>query len=341
MNQFKPDGVYSRQYCHIGFWASCLGPLHQGLTSASRPSLLPLIPFTTEALTSLHSAAAAIKTNIPEVFVDGVKDFWEQTIKLQDSIVAGTYVDSREPQFPTILPRSVDNDPVERAGILTPTMLATLPQHLVQRVLPPERALYVGNARTRGEQEATNYIRGETNSGQAVPDYDVTYDNMKTGGMAVFLAEEEDEDRAKKLYFRVKTKGGTLSPPLVLCEMLRVANAQRRQLEWLAYGVKKYSGKGASTFVGQKLASNRAFFKPTGRDGAKWKHINAPWEKSAKPLLAWDVNYLEAKTSIPKEQYKQLVTLLLARESDIVQEGNEEEEIESDLERDNTETDEE
>ena len=336
-----------RQFCNSGSWSPASGPLHSGLSLESQPEVLPLLPLNEADLLSAIGAQQALRKNLPSVYRGDVQRFWEEEVAFQKSLVDGTFDADRfqathETLFPRLRPRSRDHggdEAAEEAGGATNGALDTMvPPSLIRKVYPIERPLYTGPARTAARRRADDYIRGTTNNGDAVADYEVTYDMMKTGGMAVFLAHEEDFQIHRNLAFRVKLSNNELSPPLYLCEMLGVVKESAQTLKWIYYGISSYTKRADLSLAKVKAGKSGTFFKPTGTQASGLTHVALPWEEGARPVLSWEPvvwdHCTEPKTCIPAAQYQQLVTVLSARQAALEEDDGGDLALESDLECD-------
>lgn len=324
------DGLSCRQFCKSGCWSAASGPLHRNLSLEKHPEVLPLVPLKEAELESVSSAKEALRKNLPSVYRGDVQRFWEEEVTFQNSLVDGTFDTARfrethETLFPRLLSRSRDGaeaaaDEGGGGGSSDGALDIFMPLALVQRVHPVERPVYLGPVRSAAQQRANAYARGTTDNGEEVPNYEVDYATMRTGGMAVFLADEDALRTESNLAFRVKLNQTDLSPPLYLCEMLRVVDDNKQTLEWMHYGVNEYSRKNDKMLAKTKAAKVHAFLKPRGaQQKAQLTHIAKPWDDCEKPVLGWEPteteHYSEPKTCIPPAQYEQLVTVLLARQT--------------------------
>ena len=133
----------------------------------------------------------------------------------------------------------------------------------------------------------------------------------------MFLAKEEPgANTSSNFTFRIRLTRDTLSPPLMLCEMMGVADEAKKRLKWLYYGVNRFSNKQQRMVTTQLASKTSAFLRPHGGQISALTHTAEPWEQSEKPILSWEPgvkeHYREPKTCIPVEQYKQLKVVLLA-----------------------------
>ena len=323
-----------RQFCASGDWSPASGPLLSGLTLESQPEVLPLLPLSEADLAFAIAAQRALEKNLPSVYNGDVQKFWEEEVAFQKSVFDGTFDaelfrETHETLFPRLLPRSRDHGGDEAAedesGGATN---AFVPPSLIGKVHPVERPVYTGKARSAALRNAVDYNRGTTNNGDAVPDYEVTFDMMKTGGMAVFLADENDCESVRNLAFRVKLSQSKneLSPPLYLCEMLGVVNEGAQTLKWIYYGISSYTSRGERSLAKGKAGKAGTFFKPSGSQAFGLTHVGKSWNKCEKPVLSWEPvvwdHGTEPKTCIRAAQYDQLVTVLLARKDDLDDAGD-------------------
>jgi hypothetical protein len=349
------DGLSCRQFCNSGCWSAASGPLHRNLSLEKHPEVLPLVPLKAPELESVTAAKEALRKNLPSVYRGDVQRFWEEEETFQKSLVDGTFATDRfrsthETLFPRLRPRSTDHGADAAAddsgdGSLSDGALDRhVPRTLVLRVHPVERPVYLGPSRSAAQRRANAYARGTTDSGEVVPNYEVDYATMRTGGMAVFLADENALRTGSNLAFRVMLNKTDLSPPLYLCEMLRVVDEKKQILEWMHYGVNEYSRKKDKMLAKTKASKSAAFLKPRGAQQKALTVLAKPWDECEKPVIGWEPteteHYIEPKTCIPQEQYEQLVTVLLARQTALDEDEDDTMGLDSESESDSTDDDE-
>jgi hypothetical protein len=319
--------VCSRQLCHKGAWSAPItvqvGPSPEGF-----PELLPFVPLEERFLERVRAARTALKLNLECVYKGEVFTFWEEMSLFQETLYAGEFPEhERDTRLEDLFPCSSDTsptwaDPEEAAGHDgSDEYEGFVPGQLVHKVYPPVREVYTGSRKQGLKKDAGDYLRGRTLTGAATADYEVTYDMMRSGGMAVFLAQEDSgATTSSNLTFRIKLTKDRMSPLLMLCEMMGVADEAKKQLKWLYYGVSKFSNKVQRMVTPLAASKTSAFLKPVGVQIRDLSHTAEPWEQSEKPILSWDPgateHYREPKTCIPTEQFKQLKIVLVALSMD-------------------------
>lgn len=337
------EGVRSRQFCHVGQWSPPV-QLQTGESPQGAPPELAPLALDPKILSRVVGARDALKKHLPSVYKGHVQDFWELVVRFQQSVAGvpgmSEYIPSPDyvgapvhrpggecaRLYPCTRPDSsrlqeestaggetTESDTDEYGGLVPPSV--------VMKVHQPVRHVYTGTRKTGVAKEAVEYLSGTKHSGQAAADYEVTYDMMKSGGMAVFVASEDVDMKSSNFYFKIQLRQSPLqlSPPLVLCEMIDVHNEISKTLTWLYYGVDKYSNKKEMTMTSKKAAHRSAFLKPSAAHRNDCKQISKPWDHKdcEKPVLSWEPevaeHYSEPKTCIPEKQFQQLRMVLLAR----------------------------
>ena len=215
-------------------------------------------------------------------FSGDIKEFWEGLIKFQDNIDEGIFDEATCPVLEKCSPPALDLTPAE---VDDQAMLNYLGDELRETVYPTEVQLCETHNATMARENLVNTILDNN-------EYEVTFEQMSVGSMALCLAPETD--KKSPFAFTLKMPDGTLSRLVTLNRVLQ-RDEQARKIQW-AYLAPSRWVSAKDRLVGKNLATQPGFFTQKVTKTTPFYQDEI--------ILSWDVEDESEENSIPLAQQK-------------------------------------